>query len=49
MYRCKVTVDIQDGWGKDAEGIRNVNSCSESADYFITFFIINVKKELKCD
>ena len=38
MPRWKVTVEIQDGRRKDAEGIRNVDSCLESAYYFMTHF-----------
>ena len=38
MGRWKGTVEVRDGWRKDAEGIRNVDSHLESAYYFITHF-----------
>ena len=38
MCKWKVTVEIEDGWRKDAEGIRNVDSHLESSYYFITHF-----------
>ena len=38
MSICKVTVEIQDGWRKDAERIRNVDFRLERAYYFITHF-----------
>ena len=39
MRRWKVTVEIQDGWRKDAEGIRNIDSLLESVYYLITHFL----------
>ena len=38
MRGWKVTVEIEDGWRKDAEGIRNFEFSLESAYYFITHF-----------
>ena len=52
MSRWKVTVEIQDGWRKDAEGNKNVENKSdkfwfsfrESLLFYNAFFLMNVKK-----
>ena len=46
MCTWKVTVEIQDVWRKDAEGIRYVDSLLESANYVIAHFFLNESQKV---